>query len=1253
MVEFIVVDGQYKSIDNLICYQTMLDFNVDFNEIFNSGLYKTVYQINQNNDPLYFTGSKLKTYVLNHWKNIFEKTVGEVPYCEYEPIKLLFDINKKQIKCPSQIIPTHMLAPTKEKVDQWQNYNILTPIEYSDEITWISSLNPVEKSHGKPEGSKLTVDDIRLTCNFRNLNNAIISEVVSVLPDQRQIKYDLNGSLIFSKLDIRDAFSCLKFDEETSKHMVFSTPWGLYKLNRLAQGINVASAIFQNFMVSKFKDIKGTKQCIDDSLIYGKPDYADIGTNKAMTSAIRNHNDALFKSLDRMEKLNLTLNSEKCQFGVESVSFYGNEISAKGTRPLQAKIDAFKTSKNPTNKSELKSLQGMCAHFSEILPNKCNLTSGLSELAKKYTDFKWTEQHSNEVQALKDSLITKYMAHYDTTLASELYVDAGPHGIAAILTQVDKNGKKWLISCGSHSFSEIENRFSQVEKEALAIVWSLLHFKNELICNDNFTIMSDNEAIVKLLNRHAKIKPSTPLRILSWLSKITGFTYKIQHIPGKNNIADYLSRCHNEEKSTRIFEELKSVYQINKDSNNLIQSIHDNENGITIDEIKEHQFNDSDLIDIINAIEHKTIVSKTNPYFKIFNKISIHQQTNLLILNNRIILPQSLINKVISTAHSGHIGIDKCLEIIKRRYMFNKLNQKIKQFISKCPGCNANTGSTTTAPMIITNIPNKQWQLCSIDFSSKLPNNSYILVLVCERTRYPIMKISKNLTAKSAIEILKKIFLELEQVPREIKSDNGPAFIAHDFANFAEQYGFIHTKVTPLWPNANGLCENKMKIINKSVRVSNALAYNDIKQPWQIILDNALKTYRAARHASTGYSPNELLGKEDDIGLPHLTFEPVDEAKLKQNDLRAKIIYKHYNDTNKHAKNIIIKENDFVLHKWNPNNKYQPRYDPIPYKLIQLNGTMATVKRPNEKPLTRNISFFKKFDPPSINQVNITCNMVLFDPLALYRAKIQAEREAVERANATQQQPESIQTQPATASQQNVSNPTTSNQISNTSTTNTTTNITQQQQIELNKQKTKELLKQKQAIELLIQEHQLKQEQEEKAKTEQDIKDAEALSTKHNNIIIENQQKQLENEQKEVIELQLKLTQLQNNQSKKERLGSAIEHQAPILITEQIKENVNKEQAKHSKSSSDLQANNDEESIKNDSFSTSSSLENLNLEDDPNETVRNANNQLPPPIRKLATSLKNQTTAHLMNTEHGRSLRSVSKNSSPKTPDKN
>ena len=49
-----------------------------------------------------------------------------------------------------------------------------------------------------------------------------------------------------------------------------------------------------------FGDIINTKRCVDDFLIYGKPDDDKIGTADEYTSAVRNHNAALKEVLERV-----------------------------------------------------------------------------------------------------------------------------------------------------------------------------------------------------------------------------------------------------------------------------------------------------------------------------------------------------------------------------------------------------------------------------------------------------------------------------------------------------------------------------------------------------------------------------------------------------------------------------------------------------------------------------------------------------------------------------------------------------------------------------------------------------------------------------------------------------------------------------------------------------------------------------------------------------------------------------------------
>lgn len=281
------------------------------------------------------------------------------------------------------------------------------------------------------------------------------------------------------------------------------------------------------------------------------------------------------------------------------------------------------------------------------------------------------------------------------------------------------------------------------------------------------------------------------------------------------------------------------------------------------------------------------------------------------------------------------------------------MGSRYLKFAKTCVGCEANTGHTRTQPQLPTEIPNENMQLVSIDFSSRTPNGNYLISANCERSRFQIIKVTRSLTAKEAIQKLKSIF-EQYGTPKIVKSDNGPAFRSKEFMNFAKTMGFTHKKITPYWPNSNGLCEGGMRLINKAIRAANAK-----NEKWPIVLDKLLKRYRAVPHPSTGYSPNEVMGLDDEIGLPNPNKRAVNQSTVNRNDAIAKTKYKKYADKQKHARTSNIKENDYVFFKWERTNKHQPLFDPIRYKITKPNGTMATAERPGHS-ITRNISFFKR-----------------------------------------------------------------------------------------------------------------------------------------------------------------------------------------------------------------------------------------------------------------------------------------------------
>ena len=99
------------------------------------------------------------------------------------------------------------------------------------------------------------------------------------------------------------------------------------------------------------------------------------------------------------------------------------------------------------------------------------------------------------------------MAYFDVTKETSLTVDASPVGISAILSQNTKNrDDSKIIAYASHSFTDVERRYSQTEKEALSFVWAIKHF-HLFLYGQQFTLITDHKPL-EIIYGTTRSKPS-------------------------------------------------------------------------------------------------------------------------------------------------------------------------------------------------------------------------------------------------------------------------------------------------------------------------------------------------------------------------------------------------------------------------------------------------------------------------------------------------------------------------------------------------------------------------------------------------------------------------------------------------------------------------------------------------------------------------------------------------------------------------
>jgi hypothetical protein len=461
------------------------------------------------------------------------------------------------------------------------------------------------------------------------------------------------------------------------------------------------------------------------------------------------------------------------------------------------------------------------------------------------------------------------MSYFDPGKHTELHVDASPFGLGAILTQTTPghNDSK-VIAYASRSLTETESKYSQIEREALAIVFGIEHFHLYLYGHE-FTLITDHKHL-ELIYQNPGSRPSA--RLERWCLRLQDYTFQVKYRPGPTNPSDYLSR-----------HPLPNYYDTNtcKKPNladDHIRFIAQNVVPIAlgIEQLRKAVKQDSTLQALIEILQNNTWNSlatkqpadntdidldELKAFKKIQHELSLTPVVDLILRGNRLVIPKQLRKQVIQLAHEGHQGLVKTKKLIREKVWFPGIDALAAKAVKDCLACQSVGQPAKPAPLNLLPIPLQAWDTIYVDFLGPLPSKDLLLVVIDGRTRFPEVAIVRSTNAKSTITSLNRIFAT-HGLPRKIISDNGPPFQSEEFRHYMITNGITHHKITPLWPQANAEAETFMKPLTKCLQTA-VIDNKDWKLELQLFLLNYLATPHcttkvpAARHSLVGiYAQN-------------------------------------------------------------------------------------------------------------------------------------------------------------------------------------------------------------------------------------------------------------------------------------------------------------------------------------------------------------------------------------------------------------
>ena len=266
------------------------------------GLVKRVYTVESTNtnttQPASNTSTSSVKNIVDSYMDVFEG-LGCLPGKQ----KLTVDETVTPVASACRKVPFAIQKKLKKELDRMEKSEVI--IKEDEPTSWVSPIVVVTKKNG----------NLRVCLDPRDLNRAIKREHYK-LPTRDEIHAKFKGAKYFSKLDASTGFWQMKLDHESSKLTCFTTPYGRYRFLRLPFGISSAAKIYHKMIYRIFEDIDGTSTLMDDIIVWG--------------TTLEEHNERLKMVFEATKTANLKLNYDKCEFGVQELTFVGDVISSEG-----------------------------------------------------------------------------------------------------------------------------------------------------------------------------------------------------------------------------------------------------------------------------------------------------------------------------------------------------------------------------------------------------------------------------------------------------------------------------------------------------------------------------------------------------------------------------------------------------------------------------------------------------------------------------------------------------------------------------------------------------------------------------------------------------------------------------------------------------------------------------------------------------------------------------------------------------------
>ena len=732
---------------------------------------------------------------------------GGLGRCNKMAVKLELKNDSQPVFKKKRNVPFASLTHIDKELQRLEQIGVISKLQYNK---WAAPAVYIKKKS----------NEIRVCADFSTGLNAALKEYHYPLPSPDEVFSKLNGGKIFSKIDLSDAYLQVPMEENSSRLLCINTHRGLYKFERLAFGVKVAPAIFQQVMDTMLGGLDFTIAYLDDILIKSQ----DKDEHKR-------HVNQVFK---RIQDYGFKIKESKCEFFLKRIKYLGHIIDENGRKPDPERSTAIREMPAPNNVASLQSFLGLANYYQSFIPNMHDLRAPLNELLKKDKSWDWSTECQEAFDKIKEALTSDlFLTHFDSNLELIVACDASSYGVGACILHKMPDGANKPIAYASRTLLPAERNYSQIEKEALGIIFAVTKF-HRYLHGRHFLLQTDHKPLLTIFGSKKGLPTHTANRLQRWGAILLNYDFKMEFLPSqKLGHADGLSRL-----IPKMREPLEDTVIASLRTESIMSTVLCNtvrELPVTLEEIKKEAAKDEFIIQIKERIANKDQ--------QITNAYTLCDE--VLLYRDRVVIPASLQRRILKDFHIGHPGITRTKSLMRSYVFWKNLDKDIENMIRSCTGCAlaAKSPPIKFSPWPKTDLP---WTRIHVDFAGPL-DGCYYLIVVDSYSKWPEVFKCKNPNSEVAIRALHELFARFGVVDC-IVSDNGTQFTSGDFKEFCEDFQVNHITTPPYHPRSNGLAERFVDTLKRALKKAKGT-------PTDKALQQFLQVYRVTPNANT---PAEL-----------------------------------------------------------------------------------------------------------------------------------------------------------------------------------------------------------------------------------------------------------------------------------------------------------------------------------------------------------------------------------------------------------